>query len=151
MQITECFWQIHLPKSNPCCIAWSRQQVILAAIWMQTKQITYVFMKKETLNGCSQKPVDKFTYLGSSISSTENDINVWLVKAWTVIHRLSIIWKSNQSSKIKCNFFQAIVVSILLYGCIPWTLTKCIVKKRDGNCTRMLRAILNKSWKQHPI
>ena len=27
---------------------------------------------------------------------------------------------------------------------------KRIEKKQDGNCTRMLRAILNKSWKQHP-
>ena len=24
-------------------------------------------------------------------------------------------------------------------------------KKLDGNCTRMLRALLNRSWKQHPI
>ena len=25
-------------------------------------------------------------------------------------------------------------------------LTKCIEKRLDGNCTRMLRGILNKSW-----
>ena len=31
-----------------------------------------------------------------------------------------------------------------------WTLIKHIEKRLDGNCTRMLRAILNKSWKQHP-
>ena len=29
-------------------------------------------------------------------------------------------------------------------------MTKCIEKKLDGVCTRMLRAILNKSWKHHP-
>ena len=29
-------------------------------------------------------------------------------------------------------------------------LTKQLEKKLDSNCTRMLRAILNKSWKQHP-
>ena len=39
---------------------------------------------------------------------------------------------------------------ILLYGCTTWTMTKCIEKKLDDNCTRMLRAILNKSSKQHP-
>ena len=53
----------------------------------------------------------------------------------------------------KCRFelvFQAAVVSILLYGCTPWTLTKRLEKKLDGNYTRMLRAILNKSWRQHP-
>ena len=31
-----------------------------------------------------------------------------------------------------------------------WTLTKRLEKKLDGNYTRMLRAILNKSWWQHP-
>ena len=48
---------------------------------------------------------------------------------------------------MKRSFFQAAVVSILLYGCTTWTLTKRLEKKLDGNYTRMLRAILNK---QHP-
>ena len=51
---------------------------------------------------------------------------------------------------MKRSFFQAVVVSILLYGCTTWTLTKRLKKKLDGNYTRMLRAILNKSWRQHP-
>ena len=38
---------------------------------------------------------------------------------------------------------------ILLYGCTTWTLTKRMEKKLDGNYTRMLQAILNKSWRQH--
>ena len=88
------------------------------------------------------KLVDKFTYLGSSVSSTEKDIDTQLTKAWTAIDRLSIIWKSDLTDKMKCSFFQAAVISILLYGCTTWTL--------NGNYTRMLRAILNKSWRQHP-
>ena len=103
-----------------------------------------------TLDGTSLKLVDKFTYLGSSISSTEKDIDTRVTKAWTAIDRLSIIWKSNLTDKMKRNFFQAAVVSILLYGCTTWTLTKRLEKKLDGNYTRMLRAILNKSWQQHP-
>ena len=51
---------------------------------------------------------------------------------------------------MKRSFFQAAVTSILLYGCTTWTLTKQLEKKLDGNYTRMLRAILNKSWQQHP-
>ena len=51
---------------------------------------------------------------------------------------------------MKRSFFQAAVVSILLYGCTTWTLTKRLEKKLDGNYTRMLRAVLNKSWRQHP-
>ena len=69
-----------------------------------------------TQEGTSLKLVDKFTYLGSSISSTKKDIDA----------------------------------SILLYGFTTWMLTKRLEKKLDGNYTRMLRAILNKSWQQHP-
>ena len=101
-----------------------------------------------TLDGTSLKLVDKITYLGSSFSSTEKDIDTRLTKAWTAIDRLSIIWKSNLTDKMKHSFFQAAVVSILLYGCTTWTLTKRLEKKLDGNYTRMLRAILNRSWQQ---
>ena len=103
-----------------------------------------------TLYGTALKLVDKFTYLGSSISSTKKDIETRLTKAWTAIDRLSIIWKSDLTNKMKCSFFQAAVESILLYGCTTWMLTKRLEKKLDGNYTRMLRAILNKSWQQHP-
>ena len=103
-----------------------------------------------TLNGNSLKLVDKFTHLGSSVSSTETDISIQLAQAWTAIDRHSVIWKSNLTDKMKCSFFQAAVMSILLYGSTTWTLTKCMEKKLDGIYTRMLWAILNKSWRQHP-
>ena len=51
---------------------------------------------------------------------------------------------------MKRSFFQAAVVSILLYRCTTWALTNGWRKKLDGNYSRMLRAILNKSWRQHP-
>ena len=100
-----------------------------------------------TLDGTSLKLVDKFTYLGSSVSSTEKDIDTRLTKAWTAIDRLLIIWKSDLTDKRKRSLFQAAVVSILLYGCTTWTLTKRLEKKLDGNYTR----IWNKSWRQPPI
>ena len=103
-----------------------------------------------TLDGTSLKLVDKFTYLGSSVLSTEKDIDTRLTKVWTAIDRLSIIGKSDLTDKMKRSFFQAAVVSILQYGCTTWTLTKRLEKKLDGNYTRMLRAILNKSRRQHP-
>ena len=103
-----------------------------------------------TLDGTPLKLVDKFTYLGSSVESTEKDIDTRLTKAWTAINRLSIICKSDLTDKMKRSFFQAAVTSVLLYGCTTWTLTKRLEKKLDGNYTRMLRAILNKSWRQHP-
>ena len=93
-----------------------------------------------TLNGSSLKQVNKFTYLRSSVSLMDTDIN----------KRLLVIWKSDLTDKTKRSFFQAAVVSILLYGCTTWTLTKRMEKKLDGNYTRMRRAIFSKSWGQHP-
>ena len=51
---------------------------------------------------------------------------------------------------MKRSFFRAAIVSMLLYGCTTWTLTKLLEKNLDGNYTRMLRAILNRSCRQHP-
>ena len=93
-----------------------------------------------TLNGSPLKLVDKLTYLGSSVSSTETDINTLLWHG-----RLSIGYQSygSQTWLIKGNsFFQVAVILILLYGCTTWTLTKWMEKKLDGK--------LNKSWRQHP-
>ena len=102
-----------------------------------------------TLVGTSLKLVDKSTYRGSSISSTEKDIDSRLTKAWTAIDKLSIIWKSDLTDKMKRSFFQAAVVSKLLYGCTTWMLTKRVEKKLDGNYTRMVLAIFNKFYRQH--
>ena len=92
-----------------------------------------------TLNGS--------TLFGSSVSSTETDINMRLAKAWTAIYRLSVIWKSELTDKMKSSFFQAAIVSVLLYGCTTWTLTTRMEKRLDDNYKRMLRAILIKSWR----
>ena len=75
--------------------------------------------------------------------------NSCLSKVWTAIDSLSILWKSDLSNKIKRDFFQAVAKSKLLYGCTTWMLTKRKEKKLNGNYTRILRDILNKSLKQH--
>ena len=72
-----------------------------------------------------------------------------LTKVLTAIDRLSIIWKSNLTDKMKRSFFQATFVSILWYGCTTCTLTKRLEKKLESNYTKMLRPILDKSWRQH--
>ena len=43
-----------------------------------------------TLNGCALKLVDKFTCIGSSVSSTETDIDTQLAKAWTAIGHVEV-------------------------------------------------------------
>ena len=79
------------------------------------------------------KLVDPFLYLGSNISSTESDVHIRTEKTWTAIDRLSIIWESDFSDKIKWDFFQTMPESVLLYGCSNWNPTKTIKKKLDDN------------------
>ena len=101
------------------------------------------------LNGGSLKLVDKSAYHQINVSSTKNDINKRLAKAWSAINWLSVIWRTELNDKIIRSFFQAAVASILLYGCTTWMQSKRMEKKFDGNYTKMLRAVLNKSWGQH--
>ena len=122
------------------------------SLHINANKIDYICFKREgaifNLSGRPLKLVDKFTYFDSNISSTESYFNIRRLLLSTGYRSLgNLIFVD----KIKRDFFQAVFVSILLYGCITWTLTKRIEKKLDGNYTRMLRAILNKSWKQHPI
>ena len=89
-----------------------------------------------TLNGRSLKLVDKFTSVGSSVSSIEKDIDALLTKSCTDIDKLSIIWKSDLTDKMKHSFFQAAIVLLLLYGCTTWSLTKRLEKRLEGKYTR---------------
>ena len=68
-----------------------------------------------------------------------------MLLTWTATDRFSIVWKSDLSNKIKRYFFQAAAVSVLLYGCTTWTLTKSRCEQHKN-----VRAVWNKSRKQHP-
>ena len=74
--------------------------------------------------------VDKLTYPGSSVSSTETDtdIDTQLTKAWTAINRLLVIWKSDLTDKIKLFLLNSDRVDTAI-----WMLTKRLEKKLDGN------------------
>ena len=67
-----------------------------------------------SLNDKPLKLVEQFTYLGSNISATESDANIYIGKAWTVIYRLTAIRQSDHFDKIKWIFFQAIAMSVLI-------------------------------------
>ena len=86
----------------------------------------------------------KFTYLGSSVSSTETDIDTQLTKAWTAIYRLS---KSDLTDKMKCSFFQAAILNKSwrqhptkqqLYGHLPLIMKTIQVRqsRHAGHCWR---------------
>ena len=84
-----------------------------------------------------------FTYLGNNISSIENDIYVCQVKTLNSIDRLSVIRKSDLYDKIEQDFFEAVAVSIILYGCTTWMLTKKARWELYKNAARCLEQIFN--------
>ena len=100
---------------------------------MNTNKTEHVCFRREgaitTLNSGALKLVNKLTYQGSSVSSTESDVNIRLANSLTAIDKLLVIWKSDLSDRIKRDDFQAAVVSVLLYTGTTWTLTKRREKK----------------------
>ena len=85
----------------------------------------------------------KFTYVGNNISSLENYVNIRIGNTWAAIDNVvnhMKIW-----FQIKWDFLQFVVVAVL-----HWTLRKRKGKKLDGNYTKMLCAVLSKSWMQNP-
>ena len=102
-----------------------------------------------SLNGKRLNLVDELICIGCSISSTESDINKRIDKAWTAIDRLSTLWKSDLTIKIKREVFKVVAGSVLLCGCTTSTFIKHLEKRQNGNCTRMLLTALNKFWEQH--
>ena len=104
----------------------------------------------KTKSGNSIKAVENFIYLGSESNSTEKELKICIDKAWAALNKMNSVWKSNLPDKLKREFFRATVEQVLLYGATTWTLTKYLESKLDGTYTRMLRAILNISWREHP-
>ena len=83
---------------------------------------------KYQVNGEPLKLVDEFIYFGSNISSTEYDVNIHTGEALAAISGLSTTGKSDFSDKMIWEFFQAVAMSVLLYGCTTLTLMKCLGK-----------------------
>ena len=101
-----------------------------------------------TLSGEVVGVKEDFKYLGSYISSTGKDIDMRKAQAWRALHKLNNIWHSNMSDDLKRSIFVASVESILTYGCEAWTLTVRVETRLNGCYTRMLRKVLNVTWRE---
>ena len=62
-----------------------------------------------TINGTLIEVVDDFNYLGAWIASTQKDIRVRRARAWSALHSMNKVWKSemsgdcsSQQSKASC-------------------------------------------------
>ena len=124
----------------------------------KTKFISYNIMEEFQLSladgtrinrSVTQAGTQDFQYLGAWIDNTWQDIKVRKGQAWAALNKMDAIWKSSLKKETKIGLFKATVESVLLYGCETWTLNKKLNKSLDGCYTRMLRKVLNVSWKQH--
>ena len=94
--------------------------------WKRSLQVTHNYGLQTYIYVCVCMCVyniynDIYIYnCDSNISFTERDNNICMGKMLTTIDRLLIILKSDPSNKIKWDFFQTVVLSILLlHSCTP--------------------------------
>ena len=107
-------------------------------------------IEMKTLANNILKHVDDYKYLGSHIINSEKDFITRKGMAWAACNKMDKIWKSNIDRTIKIRIFRAAIEPILLYGSETWTLSAKQHQRLDGCYTRLLRRVLNHSWKKHP-
>lgn len=94
--------------------------------------------------------VDRFTYLGSTITSdckSTTDVKVRVGRAATAMASLGKIWSDRRLSvNTKLRLYNSLVLSILMYGAETWSLTTTQERHLDAFDTRCLRRILGVKW-----
>ena len=105
------------------------------------------------VRGNEIEEVENFTYLGANVTKDGGgavDVRRRIALASAQFKRISNIWQaSNISRKIKVSLFKSLVMSVLVYGCETWKLTKGEEEKLDTFQNKCLRKILKVRWQQH--
>ena len=106
-------------------------------------------MQMKSVCGSVINQVEDFKYLGGYIRSTKIDVIIRIAKAWTALNSMNIIWKSKLSTRFKRHFFQSCSrISACLRFCYL-DFNNILREKVDGTYTCMLRAVTNKSLRDH--
>ena len=87
------------------------------------------------MNGQKLKVVDKFTYLGSTLSRAlhiDDEITARIAKASVAFGRLRAnVWERNGIKlDTKLKVYKAVVLPTLLYACETWTVYQKVVKNQ---------------------
>lgn len=103
------------------------------------------------VNNVKLKVVDKFTYLGSTISKNvtiDDEVNARISKASCTFGRLyTNVWRRNGINlNTKLKVYRAAVLPVLLYACETWTIYSRHVRKLNHLHTTCLRKIMNIKW-----
>ena len=104
----------------------------------------------KSLNVESIKEVDKFRYLGSTVTSDARDITtikINIAKAKATFGRLrNVLTNSKLSMNVKLSIVNTFVYSVLLYGCVAWTLLKESEDRLEAMEMWIYRRILKIPW-----
>ena len=104
----------------------------------------------KTLANNILKCVEDYKYLGSCMKNSEKDFNIRKGMAWTACDKIDNIWNSNLARKTKIQVFRVLIEPILHYRSETWTLSAKQQHRLDGCYTRLLRRVLNLTWRNHP-
>ena len=104
-----------------------------------------------TVKGQRLHMVDKFTYLGSTLSKVvhiDDEINARIAKASAAFGRLRrSIWdRSGIRLETKLKVYRSVVLPTLLYACKTWTVYQRQAKKLNHFHTSCLRKLLKIKW-----
>ena len=105
-----------------------------------------------TVSHSDVEEVDSFMYLGANVTKdggSTADMKKRIGLASSTFNRLSKIWTATDiGRKTKVSLFKSLVLSVLLYGCETWKLTKGEENKLDVFQTRCLRRMFKIRWQQ---
>ena len=104
-----------------------------------------------TVKGQRLQVVDKFTYLGSTLSRvvhTDDEVNARIAKASAAFGRLrGSIWdRSGIKLDTKLTVYRSVVLPTLLYACETWTVYQRHAKRLNHFHTSCLRKFLKIKW-----
>ena len=103
-----------------------------------------------SINNQEIKQVNDFVYLGCKITENNNhseDIKRRLVLARQKFSSLKTIWKSRYISiQLKIRLYNALIVTIAIYGSETWTLTQYTTNKIQAFEMQCMRTIANIHW-----
>ena len=101
-----------------------------------------------TVKGQRLQVIDKFTYLGSTLSRVvqiDDEVNARIAKASAAFSRLrGSVWdRSGIRLNIKLKVYKAVVLPTLLYACETWTVYQRHAKRLNYFHTSCLRKVLS--------
>ena len=103
-----------------------------------------------TIQGEALEVVERFTYLGSCISSdcsVTDEVNARICKARVAFANLRHLWRqSGVSLNLKGRVYQATVRAVLLYGCETWPVRAAELRRLQVFDNRCLRTIARVGW-----